>query len=221
MRLWYHKCMVRQEGGRVLQKQRTRATLLTTAAELMNDGRTPTVPEVAEAAGISRATAYRYFPSQELMLAEAALDAALPDITALLRGTGDGQEDIYRRLDLLIHEVQAWVAEHDVMFRALLRLSMDPALDEISARRQGASIPGRRGGRRKAWITEALDPVRRQLPADQFRMLVAALALFTGFETQVVLRDVCNLSEEEADAVARWGAAMLLRGALQETAAQE
>src|SRR5579871_3348380 len=61
--------------GRESQKNRTRKELVAAASELMRAGRHPTVTDVAEAAGISRATAYRYFPTQELLWAEVALFA--------------------------------------------------------------------------------------------------------------------------------------------------
>ena len=38
--------------------------LLASAMDLMQRGMVPSVSEVAEAAGVSRATAYRYFPTQ-------------------------------------------------------------------------------------------------------------------------------------------------------------
>ena len=56
--------------GRESQKNRTRKALIEAARRLMGAGQHPTVPEAAEAAGISRATAYRYFPTQEMLLAE-------------------------------------------------------------------------------------------------------------------------------------------------------
>ena len=59
--------------GRESQKKRTRKALVAAATALIRDGRQPTVAEVAEAAEISRATASRYFPSQEMLLAEVAL----------------------------------------------------------------------------------------------------------------------------------------------------
>src|SRR5215831_12539868 len=59
--------------GRESQKNRTRKALITAAGELMRAGWRPTVTDVAESAGISRATAYRYFPTQEMLLAEVAL----------------------------------------------------------------------------------------------------------------------------------------------------
>jgi AcrR family transcriptional regulator len=45
-------------------RARTLRLMLDTAISLMQEGATPSVTEVAEAAGVSRATAYRYFPSQ-------------------------------------------------------------------------------------------------------------------------------------------------------------
>ena len=48
-----------ERTGRTQQKARTRAALLDAARELLAQGRTPNIEEAAEAAGISRATAYR------------------------------------------------------------------------------------------------------------------------------------------------------------------
>jgi len=51
------------------QKKRTRKALLDAAVELIRQGREPTVAEVAAVGEVSRATAYRYFPTQESLLA--------------------------------------------------------------------------------------------------------------------------------------------------------
>ena len=69
-----------QQEGRVNQKRRTRAAILTAAVELLEQGQSPTVAEVADAALVSRATAYRYFPTQEYLLFEAALESTRSDI---------------------------------------------------------------------------------------------------------------------------------------------
>ena len=55
--------------GRINQKRRTRVALKEAAAEFVRLGVTPTVAQVAEAALVSKSTAYRYFPSQEALLA--------------------------------------------------------------------------------------------------------------------------------------------------------
>ena len=41
--------------------------MLDTATRMMQAGETPSVSAVAEAAGVSRATAYRYFPTQDAL----------------------------------------------------------------------------------------------------------------------------------------------------------
>src|SRR5690349_14165032 len=65
------------------QRYRTRKDLIAAAARLMEGGRKPSLEEVAEAALISRATAYRYFPNVEALLAEASVDVLVPDGEAL------------------------------------------------------------------------------------------------------------------------------------------
>ena len=62
-------------------RARTRRLLLDTAMTLMQAGRVPSVTDVAEAAEVSRATAYRYFPTQAALV-QAAVDEALGPILA-------------------------------------------------------------------------------------------------------------------------------------------
>jgi AcrR family transcriptional regulator len=50
--------------GRTQQKSRTRQALVEATHELLAEGLTPQVEDAAERAGISRTTAYRYFPNQ-------------------------------------------------------------------------------------------------------------------------------------------------------------
>ena len=69
---------------RTNQKARTRADLLAAASALIRAGRRPTVEEVALAAGISKRTAYRYFTSQEHLLADAALETLRPASVAAI-----------------------------------------------------------------------------------------------------------------------------------------
>src|SRR4051794_3607591 len=72
------------DGGRVNQKRRTRTAIVDAALALLDEGTTPTVAHAAEAARVSRATAYRYFPTQESLLLEAALHTDVEDIEALV-----------------------------------------------------------------------------------------------------------------------------------------
>ena len=58
---------------------RTRDLMVRTAVDLMQRGKTPSVSEAAEAAAVSRATAYRYFLTQSALI-EAVVDHALGPI---------------------------------------------------------------------------------------------------------------------------------------------
>ena len=62
--------MVAQQTGRPNQKSRTRKDLLQAAGRLLKQGRKPTLDEVAAEALVSRATAYRYFPTPESLVLE-------------------------------------------------------------------------------------------------------------------------------------------------------
>ena len=70
--------------GRVNQKARTRAAIVDAAQALRSASGRPTVAEAADAAKVSRATAYRYFPTQEALQVE--LEAS--SVNAADRETG-------------------------------------------------------------------------------------------------------------------------------------
>ncbi|MBM4514802.1 TetR family transcriptional regulator, partial [Rhodococcus hoagii] len=61
---------------RALQKQRSRAHLLDTAARLIGERgfRETTIDDIAKAAGASRATLYSYFPSKDAIAHEIVVE---------------------------------------------------------------------------------------------------------------------------------------------------
>ena len=64
----------RHSNGRANQRDRTRKDLLSAAARLLKEGANPSMEDLAAAAMVSRATAYRYFPNLDALLAEAPLE---------------------------------------------------------------------------------------------------------------------------------------------------
>jgi AcrR family transcriptional regulator len=203
--------MSRQEQfGRKKQRHRTRADLLRAARKIVEQGGQPTVAEVADAAGISRATAYRYFSKPGDMVREALLDAVADAIQTTLPvgGDADGPQDVATQLDDLVCQVSAMVGAHEGMFRNFLASSLnDPA--EM-----------RRGSRRLDWLETVLLPLKPSLPPADRQRLLYALSLLTGIETLVVLRDICHLSTTQAESVARWAAQALLSRTLEEADAK-
>jgi AcrR family transcriptional regulator len=197
---------------RANQKERTRAALVAAASELLRRGAAPpTVAEAAEAAKVSRATAYRYFPTQEALLVEvAALGPVVAPVEAVLAALppeGDPEARLLRLLD----------AFNPVLFadQATMRTALRVYLDIwFENRRAGGESPPVREGRRTRWLDEALAPVQRGMPAREWRRLRAALSLTLGSEALIVMKDVCRLGDEEALAVLRWAATALLRAGL-------
>lgn len=180
-------------SGRANQKRRTRKALLDAAAELARGGGKPSLDEIAEAALISRATAYRYFPSVEALMAEAALDVAAPDPDALFPDDGG---DPASRLIKADKALDAMINANETALRAMLARS-------LTARDAKGDAP-RRQNRRSQLIEKALEPSRRDFSAADFRMLKRALALILGTEAKIVFGDVLEISDEEARAVKNW-----------------
>jgi AcrR family transcriptional regulator len=185
--------------GRRQQKSRTRETLVRTARRLLADGAEPTVEEAAAAAGISRTTAYRYFPNQRAMLL-----AAHPEIEERSLLPAGAPEDPGERLDLVMREFTRVTVEWEPQLRTSLRLSLEPA----------AELPVLRQGRAIGWIEDALAPLRETRPDLDVHRLAVAIRSATGIEALVWLTDVAGLSREEATGVLRGTARALLAAAL-------
>ncbi len=172
----------------------------------MQEGRTPSVSDVAEAAEVSRATAYRYFPSQAALV-HAVVDAALGPILDWSNRSADAAV----RVDDLFRTSLPRIDAFEATFRAALKLS----LDQWAQRRSGSlgEEPQLRRGHRVDLLREALAPLRGDLGDKATERLAQALSLFFGIEALVVLKDIWGLEGAEAEAVATWAAAALVRSA--------
>ena len=192
------------ETGRTAQKQRTRLALVAAARRLVAEGKAPSVDAAAAAAGIARATAYRYFPTQLALLA-----AAHPETAARSLLPDDAPDhDVAQRLDLVVAAFTQLIADTEAQQRTMLRLSLEAmtaATPELPLR-QGRAIN---------WIAEALEPLRDQLTDAQLKRLVLAVRSAIGIEARVWLTDVAGLSAQEALDTMRWSAQAMLQAAVQ------
>ena len=190
---------------RVNQKRRTRTELLRAARQIIEKGGHPSVADVADMAGISRATAYRYFSTPDEIIREAVLDGVADVIKIPPAPENAGAAAVEGRLDTLVSDVFQMVLGNESVFRALLGSS---AVGEN---------PVRRGGRRIDWLKQAMAPLEGEVQPKEFKRLVHALSLVMGIESMVVMRDICELEPKEAEKVLRWAARTLLAGALSES----
>ena len=188
-------------------RARTRKLMLETAVALMQAGQTPSVSDVAEAAEVSRATAYRYFPSQAALV-HAVVDAGLGPILDWKSDSEDAEERVRDLLSMSMPRI----AEFEATFRAALKLS----LDQWARRRAGTlgDEPPFARGHRVDVLQAAIAPLRQTLSDAEFKRLAQALSLSYGLETLLVLQDMWGLGFEEAQEVAQWTASALVRAAL-------
>lgn len=198
--------MGNEGAGRPNQKRRTRKDLLLAAARLMKQGRNPGLEEIAEEALVSRATAYRYFPSVEPLLAEAALDIATPEPAALF--AGKSTDDPVTRLEKVESVLHAVVVANEAAFRLMLAHSLQRKVGDGA----GDGVPARQN-RRTPLIEAALAPARKQFKPGSLDLLAKALALVVGTEAMVVFKDVLQLDDAEARRVKRWAIRALVEAA--------
>lgn len=196
-------------NGRIDQKRRTRDALVAAARELVARGDTPTVEAAAEAASISRTTAYRYFPNQHALLV-----AAHPETGVVSLLPGDPPADAAPRLELVIDAFTRMTLENEAPQRTMLRLSLEA--DPI----ERAQLPLRQG-RGIKWIEEALAPLRTEMSEADVRRLTHAIRSATGIEALVWLTDVAGLSRHDARELMRWSARALLQTAIADAEAAQ
>ncbi|MEA3539574.1 MAG: helix-turn-helix domain-containing protein [Pseudomonadota bacterium] len=190
-----------EQTGRWKQRRRTRQDILAAAAELLKTGQKPSLEEIADAALVSRATAYRYFPNADALLVEAALEIDFPKIGDVLAGADDDPVRRVEKVDAALHRL---IAENEVPMRLMI----------ASALERGArgDLPVRQD-RRTPMLTEALTPARASFKPADYDALIAALSLIVGPEAMIVFRDVLRLDDAEAARVRRWAIRALISAA--------
>ena len=183
------------------QTRRTKRALLAAADELFAEGRVPTVAEVAERADVGRATAYRYFPTQEALLLEATFlgDSepmrALPELANQI-------DDPAERVAEAVRRGAEWTLGREARLRAILRMSLDPEA--------GAERPARRRG----YIAQLLASVKDDLDREAYERLAGSLTLLFGIDPIVSLRDNGDVAPERIPDVLGWAAFALVSAAL-------
>jgi AcrR family transcriptional regulator len=188
-----------ESTGRTAQKSRTRLALVTATRDLLAAGLTPNVEDAAERAGISRTTAYRYFPNQRSLLL-----AAQPTISPDSLMPPDAPADAWARLDALITAFAGYNFTWEPQLRTSLRLSLEPAADQ----------PVLRQGRAIGWIAEALAPLRDSHPHVDVDRLAVAIRSATGIETLIWLVDIAGYTREQATDTVKGTARALLDAAI-------
>ncbi|MFF0270831.1 TetR/AcrR family transcriptional regulator [Kribbella sp. NPDC004536] len=229
--------------GRERQKQRTRSALVEAYNELVRQGHSPNVAQVAEAAQVSVATAYRYFPNPESLRADAAVAAARtqPDFAALLDAAGD---DPVVRIEVLVRAIARWQLNDEPVWRGVLRATLErwfaqhesttrtptpaPARSTTTAASTAAAGGAERAGgteggidvvpvrstAREDVVRLALRSLEAELSPAGFRQLVNTVMLTCGVEALIATRDAAGLDPHEAEETMVAAARTLVAAAL-------
>jgi AcrR family transcriptional regulator len=187
-----------------MQRRRTRLAIVAAASALMTGGRRPTIADAADAALVSRATAYRYFRTQRALLLEAALHSTHPDIKPALDAVPS--DDAVARFEVVCRALFERVVATEALMRQMLQVIQEDWL----ADQPPADLL--RQGRRLEWIEEALHPLRGRLAPDAFAQLVNGISIVVGIEPYVVLRDICRLDKDAVLETMLWTGRTLIAG---------
>lgn len=174
-------------------------------------GQVPSVSDLAGAAGVARATAYRYFPNRSKLIS-AVIDESLGPARRWESRSDDGAV----RIRELFAKTFPRFKEYEAQMRAALQL----ALEHWSAERADTlnEEPFRRGFRKRI-LERTAAPLKAQLGARSFDRLIRALSVIYGIEPYVVMKDIWGASDDETENLVRWMAEALLTAALQEAQA--
>lgn len=189
-------------------RERTLRLLREAARELLRTGKPLTVQAVAELAGVSRATAYRYFPTNDAVVLHATMslsDDPLEDGEWAPRAATSSGELTDRAADL-VRATAVWAFDHETELRTMLRLSLAP---------ERANLRPRRGPTNRArWIAALLKDLPPHISPTARRRLAAALTPLFGSDAIVWTTDIAELSRDEAIEVLAWMAQALIEATL-------
>jgi len=179
---------VESMAGRANQKLRTRNAIVAAAAELSRTGREVTIPEVARAALVSEATAYRYFPDLVGLLREAIAEQ-LPTPEEALEPVADSVDPVVR-----IAVATEFLLRHVLSRQGVVRALIAATITRPS---QARARPGLRFG----VIDSALAPLNDTLGATDPAAMAQVkrdLAVVVSAEALFSLTDLHGLDPEEA-----------------------
>jgi AcrR family transcriptional regulator len=183
--------------------------LLDTAMDMIQqDGHVPSIAEVAVRSKVSRATAYRYFPSRSALVTS-VVDLSLGPV----RQVSDDDLDGRQRVHGVFKKTFPRFRQYEPQLRAAVQL----ALEQWALQRAGLleEEPYRRGHRVNI-LAHALEPMKKELSPAVRDRLHRGLSVLYGIESYAILRDMWNLGERELEKTVMWMVDALIDASLRE-----
>ena len=193
---------------------RTHKLLLGCAIEISQKGHLPTLNELALAAEASRATVYRYFPSQA-DLVHALMMHSLSNLIAWRPQSDAVHERVREAFELLFKDFSTY----ETLFRAVLQLSLLPDTQNQDTSFSKGQQHSR--GLRIDILKRALEPLAGHIDTAKSAQLLQNLSLLFGIEALVVLKDIWGLSLDDAKQSLLASAEVFIRDAVGKVAVLE
>jgi AcrR family transcriptional regulator len=173
------------------------------------------MPEAADRALVSVATAYRYFSSAEELWWEASKVIAFQGpIAEAEQRVEEAGNDPRARVEALIRSIGFWMLENQMPYRQMTRAALEQWFRQTEVP-ESEQVPIREG-RRNEQIRNAISPLRDELRQKDVDRIAHALALVISSEAIIALCDAVGLdvptAKESLLDAGRW----LLSGALAE-----
>ena len=193
--------------GLTSTRARTRRLLIETAMRLFDSGAFPSITEVAHEAQLSRATAYRYFPTQS-----ALVSAIVSETLGPIKNWQPTRLDATGRIDELFSFAFPRMLQHEGTLRAALHLSLtqwaqEQATDAFPIKEKLVR------GNRKAILAQVVKPLNDELPPELMDRVIRSLSLVYGSEIFLVMKDIWGCHNDELEDIGKWIAKAIVRQA--------
>lgn len=154
---------------------------------------------------MSRATAYRYFPTQGALVAAMVEESLRPIIE-----WRPHQADAAQRIHELLGFAYPRMLEHEGVLRAALQLSLQQWSEQ---RRDPKKTETLVRGNRKSILKRVVEPLEGKMSADGLQRMIYAFSLIYGSEVFMVMKDIWHADDNEILNVTQWMAKAILRQA--------
>ncbi|MDW8845553.1 TetR/AcrR family transcriptional regulator [Erwinia sp. P7711] len=187
-------------------RARTRRLLIETAMKMFDSGAFPSITEVAQEAQLSRATAYRYFPTQSALVSAIVTETLSP-----IKSWRPAKEDASERINELLSFAFPRMLEHEGTLRAALHLSLTQWAHSRSNERPEKEKLVR--GNRKALLQHVVEPLNQEMSPERVERVVQSLSLVYGSEIFLVMKDIWGCSNDQLQDIGKWIAKAIVRQA--------
>lgn len=202
-------------------KRRKYNLLIKYAMKMFEEGAFPSVSELAIAAQVSRATAYRYFPTQSDLISAVVDECLKPMIVWQPENTR-----VEDRVEELLDFAFPQMLKHEGALRAALLLSLQQWAEERSSASHEEKIDTNAKnklvrGHRKQTLSMVTEPLNKELAPELVEKVNHALSVVYGSEVFMVLKDIWQLDNDGVQSVTSWMAKAILNQARADAQAEE